>query len=145
MESSVAENVNTLVNFRLTTIINNQEYRSYGTSSDIRPGNFQYGRNASYIDDDDIKKILFSINYKPYADSVVLSEKSSVIERQTNTKNLAMLKNQNDRTIDAGKYYASQQSLVDRSGNDEMTIDVMYNKNNLASYYETPTTYKNSF
>lgn len=117
----------------MTEIINNQEYRTYGTSLDITPSNFQYGRNASYIDY--TKNFLFSINYKPYADSVVVSEKS--IPANTKTLNLALIKNQNDRTIDASKYYASQQSLVDRNGNDEMVLDRLYNVDKLAEWIAT--------
>ncbi len=68
---------------------------------------------------------LFSVNYQPYCDSVVKIEKSTIGSLEANAKNLSMLKNQSDRTIDATKYYDSQQSIINRMGNKEMTIDCM--------------------
>ena len=68
-----------------------------------------------------LKYALFSVNYQPYADAVVKIEKQTMTNG--NVKNLCVLKNQSDRTIDAEKYYKSQQALINRLGEEEMTID----------------------
>ena len=110
------------------------------------------GMDLFVRNEDDLKKCLFSINYQPYTDTVVKLEKdipitsiqpSGLIIR--NDKNLSILKNQNDRTIDAEKYYKSQQALINRLGNEEMTLDIMFNTSDLADYYENPTTYDKAF
>ena len=128
---------------QMTDIINNTEYRTYGNPSDITPYNFQYGRNASTISYS--KNILFSIDYQPYCDSVVKLEKNKIAETTNYVDNLCVLKNQNDRTIDARKYYMSQQALINRLGNEEMTLDVMYRKSVLAAYYDDNTNYSRQF
>ena len=76
--------------------------------------------NASWF-----KKALFSVNYQPYCDSVVKIEKTNASNIEANAKNLSVLKNQSDRTIDASKYYDSQKSLIERMGNKEMFLDAM--------------------
>ena len=82
------------------------------------------------------KQAMFSVNYQPYCDSVVKIEKSSMTDLEANAKNLSVIKNQSDRTIDAEKYYNSQQALINRMGNKEMFIDAMVDLN--ASYaYKT--------
>lgn len=73
----------------------------------------------------EMKYSLFSINYQPYCDSVVKIEKTNIANIEANTKNLCVIKNQSDRTIDAEKYFNSQQSLINRLGNKEMIIDAM--------------------
>lgn len=83
------------------------------------------------------KNILFSVNYQPYCDSVVKIEKTNIASLEANTKNLSVIKNQSDRTIDMSKYYDSQQALIDRMGNKEMYIDAMVD---LTADYSLQTT-----
>ena len=78
-----------------------------------------------FENDSERKNFLFSINYQPYCDSVVKIEKSTISDLEANAKNLSMLKNQSDRTIEASKYYDSQQSIINRMGNKEMSLDVI--------------------
>ena len=78
-------------------------------------------------DNDAYKQCLFSINYQPYVDSVVKIEKPNVANIEANSKNLAIIKNQNDRTIDMTKYYNSQKAFADRMGNKEMYVDSIVN------------------
>jgi len=78
-----------------------------------------------FSDDRERKNFLFSVNYQPYCDSVVKIEKDNVAGLEANSKNLSVLKNQNDRTVDASKYFDSQESFINRMGNKEMTIDCM--------------------
>ena len=112
-----------------------------------------YGYSATSVGDSDVlKQCLFSINYQPYTDTVVKLEKDIPItsiqpsgQIIRNDKNLSVLKNQNDRTIDAEKYYKSQQALINRLGNEELTLDIMFNTSDLADYYESPTTYDKAF
>lgn len=107
----------------MTQITLNSEYINYGGQlSDIMPSNFTYGKPNAYADYSD--KVLFSVNYQPYCDSVVKIEKQ--VSVSGNSKNLSVLKNQSDRTIDASKYYDSQQALINRLGNEEMNIDAMF-------------------
>lgn len=101
-------------------------------SGDKEDGAIQYFNMAEAPKENQIKYSLFSINYQPYADSVIVSEKT--IPANTQTKNLALIRNQNDRTIDAEKYYASQQAQVDKNGNDEMILDRLYNNDKLAEW-----------
>ena len=81
------------------------------------------GAHAFVSEENAYKECLFSVNYQPYCDSVVKIEKSTP---SGNTKNLSVLKNQSDRTIDAKKYYDSQTALINRLGNEEMTLDCMF-------------------
>lgn len=83
------------------------------------------------------KQALFSVNYQPYVDSVVKIEKTNIASLEANTKNLSVIKNQSDRTIDMSKYYDSQQALINRMGNKEMYIDAMVD---LTSDYSLQTT-----
>lgn len=73
---------------------------------------------------DDLKQCLFSVNYQPYCDSVVKIGKGEQIKARS--FNLSVLKNQSDRTIDASKYYDSQRALIKRLGNDEMSLDCIF-------------------
>ena len=105
-----------------------------------------------FINSNWFKSALFSVNYQPYTDTVVKLEKNIPLtsiqpsgQIIRNDKNLSVLKNQNDRTIDAEKYYKSQQALINRLGNEEMTLDIMFNTSDLADYYESPTTYDKAF
>lgn len=70
----------------------------------------------------DYKLSLFSVNYQPYCDSVVLTEKTNL----TNAKaqNMAIIKNQSDRTINDEKFYDSQKAFADRMGNNEAVVNV---------------------
>lgn len=77
----------------------------------------------------DFKFSLFSVNYQPYCDAVVKIEKTKINELEGNCKNLSILKNQSDRTIDASKYFDSQQSLINRLGNKELHLDCMFDLN----------------
>lgn len=107
----------------MTKITLNNEYVNYGGQlSDIVPSNFTYGKPNAYADYSD--KILFSINYQPYIDSVVKIGKGETINARS--YNLSVLKNQSDRTIDASKYYDSQRALIKRLGNDEMSLDCIF-------------------
>lgn len=81
------------------------------------------GTHAFVSEENAYKECLFSVNYQPYCDSVVKIEKATP---SGNTKNLSVLKNQSDRTIDAKKYYDSQTALINRLGNEEMTLDCMF-------------------
>jgi len=83
------------------------------------------------------RAILFSVNYQPYCDSVVKIEKTNIASLEANTKNLSVIKNQSDRTIDMSKYYDSQQALINRMGNKEMYIDAMID---LTADYSLQTT-----
>lgn len=100
-------------------------YQNYGSVDDIVPENFYYNGLSSISGVIDDKNLLFSINYQPYCDSVVKIEKSNIIDLEANSKNLSILKNQSDRTIDATKYYDSQKALINRMGNKEMYLDAM--------------------
>ena len=71
----------------------------------------------------DMKYSYFSVNYQPYCDSVVKIERTNITDIEANSKNLSIIKNQSDRTVDAEKYFNSQQSLINRMGNKEMFID----------------------
>lgn len=81
--------------------------------------------NDSTLNNSKSKYSLFSIKYQPYCDSVVKIEKATIGSLEANAKNLSMLKNQSDRTIDATKYYDSQQSIINRMGNKEMSLDAI--------------------
>lgn len=83
------------------------------------------GTHAFVSEENAYKECFFSVNYQPYTDAVVKIEKSTIGSLEANTKNLSMLKNQSDRTIDATKYYDSQQSIINRMGNKEMLLDVI--------------------
>ena len=104
----------------LTDITNNTYYQNYGSPSDIIPSNFSYTQASAPVYS---KYTLFSVNYQPYCDSVVKIEKTGISSMSGNVKNLSVIKNQSDRTIDASKYYDSQQALINRMGNDEMTLE----------------------
>ena len=80
----------------------------------------------------ELKKCLFSVNYQPYCDSVVKIEKD--ITPKGNVKNLSVLKNQSDSTIDASKYYDSQKALINRLGNEELTLDCMFDLDKKIAY-----------
>lgn len=82
-----------------------------------------------------LKQCLFTINYQPYCDSVVKIEKTNLEESRS--KNLSVLKNQSDRTIDATKYYDSQEALIKRMGNKEMVIDAIVDFTKDYSYKTT--------
>lgn len=84
-----------------------------------------FDRTGLTLDDIEVEHALFSVNYQPYCDSVVKIEKDNVAGLEANSKNLSVLKNQNDRTVDASKYFDSQESFINRMGNKEMTIDCM--------------------
>lgn len=107
---------------QMASILNNNYYQTFGTLADIKPENFNYAGGTTPIYS---KKMLFSVNYQPYCDSVVKIEKSTISDLEANSKNLSMLKNQSDRTIEASKYYDSQQSIINRMGNKEMSLDVI--------------------
>ena len=87
------------------------------------------------VDEDTVKSALISVNYQPYCDSVVKIEKSNLEDARS--KNLAVLKNQSDRTIDATKYYDSQEALIQRMGNYEMVIPAIVDLNATYSYKNT--------
>ena len=89
------------------------------------------------VNEDAVKYALFSVNYQPYVDSVVKIEKTNIASLEANTKNLSVIKNQSDRTIDMSKYYDSQQALINRMGNKEMYIDAMVD---LTADYSLQTT-----
>ncbi len=82
----------------------------------------------------DMKYCLFSVNYQPYCDSVVKIQKSTWNNVKSRTLNLSTLKNQSDRTIDATKYYDSQQALINRLGNEEMELDCMFDLSKQRAY-----------
>lgn len=86
-----------------------------------------------------IKYALFSVNYEPYADSVVVTEKTNL--PQSNAKNMMVIKNQSDRTIDARKYYDSQQAMTERMGNREAEVNLFID--NLEDAYFTNPNIKN--
>jgi len=77
--------------------------------------------NYQSIERDYAKYGLYNTVYVPYCDSVVKLSKSSDLDAKS--ENLSTIKNQSDRTIDATKYYNSQQSIVNRMGNDEWLLD----------------------
>lgn len=92
---------------------------------------------------DDGKSALFSVNYQPYTDSVV---KIKEAKSNSNGYNVSSIKNQSDRNIDASKYYDSQIALSKKLGQEEMTLDVMYDANKLADYYiSNEGVYKDAF
>lgn len=125
----------------MTQITSDNDYRNYGQPSDITPSNFNYAKTASYPVYS--KNCLFSVNYQPYTDSVV-----KIQEAKTNSKtqNLSTIKNQSDRNIDASKYYDSQIALSKKLGQEEMTLDVMYDADKLADYYiSNEGVYKDAF
>lgn len=70
----------------------------------------------------DYKNSLFSVSYQPYADSVVLTEKTNL--SNSRALNMGVMKNQSDRTIDAEKYYDSQNSFAERMGNNEVVVNI---------------------
>lgn len=107
---------------QMTSIINNATFQVLGSMDDIKPENFNYAGGTTPVYS---KKMLFSVNYQPYCDSVVKLKKSSTSNIEANVVNLSVLKNQSDRTIDATKYYDSQQALINRMGNKEMYLDAM--------------------
>ena len=82
------------------------------------------GAHAFVSEENAYKECLFSVNYQPYCDSVVKIERTT--ELDNNVKNLSILKNQSDRTIDASKYYDSQKALVNRLGQEEMYLDCIF-------------------
>ena len=106
-------------------IIGDTYFDNYGSMADIIPENFYFNMSTSIAGVIDEKNLLFSVNYQPYCDSVVKIEKSTISDLEANAKNLSMLKNQSDRTIEASKYYDSQQSIINRMGNKEMSLDVI--------------------
>ena len=78
---------------------------------------------SQFVDSENAyKQSLFSINYQPYVDSVVLTEKTNL--NNAKAQNMAIIKNQSDRTIDASKYYDSQKAFADRMGNNEAVVNV---------------------
>jgi len=74
------------------------------------------------VDNEDCKKTLCAINYQPYCDSVVLTEKTNLTNARAT--NMGIIKNQSDRTIEAYKYYDSQKSFAERMGNNEVIVDL---------------------
>ena len=108
----------TPVFLNLTTDNVNIHISSSGNKEDGAISRFQC---MQYPVSSDMPYSLFSANYQPYADAVVKIEKQTMTKG--NVKNLCVLKNQSDRTIDAEKYYKSQQALINRLGEEEMTID----------------------
>lgn len=94
-----------------------------------------------FENDEERKNFLFSINYQPYADSVVLTEKTTSKFKNAHARNLATLRNQNDRTINAEKYYDSQKSFTNKMGNNEVVVN--YLNSDIKAYYdEGQTDYK---
>ena len=77
--------------------------------------------NYTSIDKSYAKYGLYNTVYVPYCDSVVKLSKASDLDAKS--ENLSTIRNQSDRTIDAIKYYNSQQSIVNRMGNDEWLLD----------------------
>lgn len=122
-----------------TNITGNTNYQNYGSVEDINPANIYYGLNwnneTTNISTSDYKRLLFSIDYQPYCDSVVKIEKTNLEE--SHSKNLSVLKNQSDRTIDATKYYDSQEALIRRMGNKEMVINAIVDFTKDYSYKTT--------
>ena len=127
------DDFNTFINFSNDSIIvGNQSFIDYGSLSDLVEENFYYdGRIGAGLDPSEIlgtsnalkKGLKFSVNYQPYVDSVVKIEKEVSVDARS--ENLCVIKNQSDRTIDAVKYYDSQQALINRMGNKEMFMDCM--------------------
>ena len=91
-----------------------------------------FDRTGLTLDDIEVEHALFSVNYQPYCDSVVKIEKD--ITPKGNVKNLSVLKNQSDSTIDASKYYDSQKALINRLGNEELTLDCMFDLDKKIAY-----------
>lgn len=89
-----------------------------------KPNMTTNARKFLYEHPEERNGILFSVNYQPYCDSVVKIGKGESINARS--YNLSVLKNQSDRTIDASKYYDSQRALIKRLGNDEMSLDCIF-------------------
>lgn len=96
--------------------------------------------NYTSIDKSYAKYGLYNTVYVPYCDSVVKLSKTSNLDAIS--ENLSTIKNQSDRTIDAIKYYNSQQSIVKRMGNDEKFLPCIIDLNkqndvlwNLGDYF----------
>lgn len=115
------------------TILGDTYYNNYGSPSDIIPENFYFNFDTGLATN--YKNLLYSVNYQPYCDSVVKIEKTNLEEARS--KNLAVLKNQSDRTIDATKYYDSQEALIQRMGNKEMFINAIVDFTKDYSYKTT--------
>lgn len=99
--------------------------------------------NDDALNEDYAKYSLFSVNYQPYTDSVV---RITNIKSNSNGELLSNIKNQSDRNIDASKYYDSQIALSKKLGQEEMTLDVMYDVDKLADYYiSNEGVYKDAF
>jgi len=93
--------------------------------------------NDDVLNEDYSKYSLFSINYQPYCDSVAKIEKTNL--ESNLVRDVSVIKNQSDRTIDATKYYDSQEALINRLGNQEMQLDCM------VDLTTTPTTLNSLF
>ena len=102
----------------LTINTNKQDYA-------IRLFSIATNEDAFVSEENAYKECFFSVDYQPYCDSVVKIERTNVSNIEANAKNLSVLKNQSDRTIDATKYYDSQKALINRMGNKEMYLDAM--------------------
>lgn len=109
----------------------------YSTSGQKEAGAIKGYDFTGLNNDYELDYSLFSVNYQPYVDSVVKIEKTNIASLEANSKNLSVIKNQSDRTIDMSKYYDSQQALINRMGNKEMYIDAMVD---LTADYSLQTT-----
>lgn len=105
--------------------ITNLKINTQKENTAIRLLTIHTGTHAFVSEENAYKECFFSVNYQPYTDAVVKIEKSTISDLEANAKNLSMLKNQSDRTIEASKYYDSQQSIINRMGNKEMSLDVI--------------------
>ena len=112
------------------------------TSGDIENGAIYAlsgdGGGVASLSTDNMKNSMFSVNYEPYADSVVVTEKTNITQ---NSKNMMVIKNQSDKLIDASKYYDSQQSMTERMGNREAEVNLLVD--NLEDAYFTNPNIKN--
>lgn len=68
-----------------------------------------------------LKYSLFKLEYTSYIDSLLKHSQY----KGANVRDLSIIKNQNDRTIDIKRYDASQQSLINRLGEREAHLDIL--------------------
>lgn len=113
-QSSDWSNVANITNLKLGTFKQNMAIRLLPIATN---------ESVFVSEENAYKECLFSVEYQPYVDSVVKIEKEVSVDARS--ENLCVIKNQSDRTIDAVKYYDSQQALINRMGNKEMFIDCM--------------------
>lgn len=120
-------------------VINNNAL-CYSYDYEIREGAiYSFSIDAKNDTESGLENCVFSVNYQPYLDCVVKIEKGNINGIEANSKNLSIIRNQSDRTIDAIKYYDSQKSFANRMGNQELNIDAMLD---LEHSLWTSSTYK---